>query len=208
MFSLLFNLGIILLIATGVLALVLAGRASSPGAVRTAGILMILAALSRVMQSLVVSVPAVSQSFSDPEAFIGVTALPLELSYGLLMAGTLVALMIAVASKATRSPRPRHVPATGPHPGHAHAQPPAFGHSHHASHDHGRPHPAEHGPPAGPAAHGGGPAVYGGDPPVHGAGPAAHGGGYGHGEYSADTGPGESGGPGDGGGGDGGGGGD
>ena len=208
MFSLLFNLGIILLIATGVLALVLAGRASSPGAVRTAGILMILIGLIQGAHSLLVSIPAIHMSFSDPQALLGILSFLVELSYGLLMAGTLVALMIAVASKATRSPRPRHVPATGPHPGHAHAQPPAFGHSHHASHDHGRPHPAEHGPPAGPAAHGGGPAVYGGDPPVHGAGPAAHGGGYGHGEYSADTGPGESGGPGDGGGGDGGGGGD
>lgn len=178
MFSFFFALGVILLIATGVLALALAGRASSPGAVRTAGILLILIGLIQAAHTLLFSLPAVHTSFSDPQALLVSSALLVELSYGLLMAGALVALMIAVTSRSARTPRPGHAPAPGPPSGHAHGQPPAFGHPFHAPHGHDRPHPAEHAPPPpGPA--------------VHGGGPAAHGGGHGHDRYPADTGSGD-----------------
>lgn len=95
--SFLHVLSTVLLTAVGVAALVRAKGSPSPGAVRTAGALMVAAALARFASSAVsFATAAMGLPFDTLITVSGLTNLVVELLYGLMVTGSLVALAVAL----------------------------------------------------------------------------------------------------------------
>ncbi|WP_190394292.1 hypothetical protein [Nocardiopsis quinghaiensis] len=151
-------LGTLFLLAVGIVALVRAKGSPSPGALRTTGVLMIVAVLAQVAST--VSYTVVSPMGLDVEAFLlfsSMTNMLVESVYGLMVTGALIALVVALMRSRSAATR-----AAGPAPGHAPppGQPYAFGRARQVPPGHGhRGHP---GPRAGNA-YPGGAGSYGGD---------------------------------------------
>ncbi|WP_150248892.1 hypothetical protein [Nocardiopsis deserti] len=200
--SFLYILGAILLIVVGVVALVRAKGSPSPGAVRTAGVLMVVAALAQFANSVVsFATAAMRLPFEALITVSGLANLVVELVYGLTVTGALVALAVALVRSKSAAARAAGPAAAGPAAGHAFA-PPApgrpygSGQARSAPPEHGRPgyghgHP---GTPVGPAEHPGHPGPEGHAPPPGGPGggtgwsPGNSGGFGGGGSSSADGG--------------------
>ncbi|OOC55845.1 MULTISPECIES: hypothetical protein [Nocardiopsis] len=156
-------LGIVLLVAVGVVALVRADGSPAPGAVRTAGILMIAVG---IVQGSGLAVHPVIENLSPPPDTVllvnDLSVILVEVLYGLLMTGALTALVIALMRSRSAAARPGNPAAAGPRPGHAPApgQPYVFGQARQVPPGHGyRGHP---GPRAG-SAYPGRAGSYGGD---------------------------------------------
>ncbi|WDZ91379.1 hypothetical protein [Nocardiopsis sp. HUAS JQ3] len=143
--SFLYILGAILLIVVGVIALVRAKASPSPGAVRTAGVLMVVAALAQFANSVVsFATAAMRLPFEALITVNGLANLVVELLYGLTVTGALVVLAVALVRSKPADARAAGPAAPGHPAGHAFAppapgQPYGYGQAYPAPPEHDRP---------------------------------------------------------------------